>query len=212
MTSPEIKPVLILAPWGSGSSAVTGFIDRCGAYSCPPHFATNDPRTPNAFESQAYRKAVMTLFDELTLQQIGDPKAFVAFFDIWWDRECAKARTAGQTHIVLKYALQTLVLPYLHKRLDPAIICVTRPLNEIERTRKRRNWHMTYGARGAKALYDTATDYLVAQAVPYLSVPFSGFRTDATIRRKLLQYIDLEPTADVLRAAEAGLRPPAKKA
>ncbi len=41
-----MKSILILSSWGTGSTAVTGYLDKLGAYSCAPHFHTNDEKTP----------------------------------------------------------------------------------------------------------------------------------------------------------------------
>ena len=58
-----MKTVIIIASWSSGSSAVAGYIDKCGAYSCPPHLNTIDERTPNSYEPLAYKKELSKLFE-----------------------------------------------------------------------------------------------------------------------------------------------------
>lgn len=45
-----MKNIVIIASWSSGSTAITGYLDKCGAYSCPPHLNTVDERTPNSYE------------------------------------------------------------------------------------------------------------------------------------------------------------------
>ena len=66
-----MKTIVIIASWGSGSTAVTGFLDKCGAYSCPPHLHTIDERTPSSYESLAYGKELAKLFDKYTFKEIG---------------------------------------------------------------------------------------------------------------------------------------------
>ena len=58
-----MKAVVIIASWSSGSTAVTGYLDKCGAYSCPPHLNTIDKRTPNSYESIEYGTELAKLFE-----------------------------------------------------------------------------------------------------------------------------------------------------
>ena len=202
-----LKVIVVIAAWSSGSTAVAGYLDACGAYSCPPHLHTNDGRTPNAFEPAALRHALMQLFEEKTLKEVGSQDDFLNFFENWWPQECEKAQDLGCSHIVLKQPLQTLILPYLHKRLDPTYVFVTRPLQDIEKTRVRRNWPPVYGGKGAKALYGVAFDFLVQAGCSYISVPFDHFRSSAALREKVLAFTELNPTEAQRAAADAFLRP-----
>ena len=74
-----MKNIVIIASWSSGSTAITGYLDKCGAYSCPPHFNTNDERTPNSYEPLAYRNELSKLFDEFSFQEKGDVRDFINF-------------------------------------------------------------------------------------------------------------------------------------
>ena len=102
-----MKTVIIIASWSSGSSAVAGYIDKCGAYSCPPHLNTIDERTPNSYEPLAYKKELSNLFNDLTFEEIGDANDFVSFFESWYEIESQKAKNLGLNHIVLKHPLHT---------------------------------------------------------------------------------------------------------
>lgn len=62
-----IRYLIVLGPWGSGSTAVTGILDHLGAFTCPPHFATNDPRTPSAYEPVQLRNILLRHIDEQAL-------------------------------------------------------------------------------------------------------------------------------------------------
>ena len=53
----------------------------------------------------------------------------------------------------LKHPLQKLILPYLYKRLNPKIIFITRPFEEIEKTRQRRGWYEYFGKVRARKIY-----------------------------------------------------------
>ena len=197
-----MKNVIVIATWSSGSTAMTGYLDKCGGYTCPPHVKTRDERTPIAYEPKAYRDALADLFDEFTLQRKGDPAAFYKAFDAWYAQEVRQAKGEGCTHIVLKHPLQTLALPYLDRKLSPYYVFVTRPLEDIEQTRMRRRIHSIYGKKGAKLLYLNAFNYLVAEAKPFIAVPFSRFRRDEGFRTKVLDFIELDPAEDQLNAAE----------
>lgn len=89
-----------------------------------------------------------------------------ADFEQWlgpWLREkTALARDAGYEQIVIKHPLLMLLV----RRIDPVCVAkwamVTRPLEQIEATRKRRRWQATFGEQGAKTLYPAAFSALVA--------------------------------------------------
>ncbi len=202
-----MKTVLILSSWSSGSTAMAGFLDQCGAYSCPPHVMTKDGRTPNAYEPLAYMQELAKLFDLKTLNKKGSMESFAAFFEPWWNEQLDKARAVGKEHIVLKHPLQSFILPYLDEKLDPTYVLVTRPFEDIESTRVRRKWTASFGAEGAKLIYVTSYNFLTARSRPYLAVPFNAFRTEAGLRQKMLNYVDLTPSVSDLAEAEAFLRP-----
>lgn len=201
-----MKAIVVIAAWSSGSTAVAGYLDRCGAYTCPPHVRTSDDLTPNAYEPLIYRNELARLIDEFSLKRYGKIEDFIKFFDAWWDEECVKADKLGCTHIVLKHPLQTFILPYLNRKISPTYIFVTRPFGDIEKTRKRRNWHSVHGESGAKVIYITAYDFLVNNSCPFVSVPFDKFRTDDAFRRKILNFIDFSPTDEKLEDANSFLR------
>ena len=201
-----MKNIVIIASWSSGSTAVTGYLDKCGAYSCPPHFNTNDERTPNSYEPLAYRNELSKLFDEFSFQEKGDVRDFINFFDAWHTSESSKAKKLGLNHIVLKNPLQTFILPYLHQKLNPSFLFVTRPFEEIERTRNRRNWHQVHGSKGAKAIYSSSYQFLINNSCRFISIPFNMFRNDIRLRSKILDFVELSPSAEQIQNAESFLR------
>jgi hypothetical protein len=202
-----IKAVIIISAWSSGSTAVAGYLDKCGAYTCPPHLNTIDERTPNSYEPLIYRRELGKLFDDFSFEEIGNPADFINFFEAWWDEECAKAKKLGCSHIILKHPLQTFVLPYLKKKLNPSFVFITRPYDEIEETRKRRNWHPSLGAEGAQVIQSVAYNFFTANSCPFISIPFNIFRNDSELRKKMLDFIKLSPSIDQIQNAEAFLRP-----
>ena len=81
--SEEVRVVVLLSAWSSGSTSIAGYLDRCGAYTCPPHQETNDPRTPNSFESLEFRNAMTRFTDEMSLRVTGTREDFVDWFRGW---------------------------------------------------------------------------------------------------------------------------------
>lgn len=201
----EIQPIIIIATWSSGSTALAGYLDRCGAHTCPPHQATTDPKTPNAFEPYAYANALRRLFNEANLAEKGEFEDFERFFEIFWKEECDKARERGLHHIVLKHPLQTFILSYLHQRLQPKYLFLTRPTAEIERTRMRRQWASVYGAYGAKNIYSHAMSFLIENSCKYLPVPYNLIIDDKLFRSEVLHFCGLTPDEHMLKSGEKWL-------
>lgn len=201
-----MQAIIVIATWGSGSTAVSGYLDRCGAYTCPPHVNTNDLLTPNAYEPLEYRIELAKLIDELSFKKIGNPEDFVKFFEAWWEIECAKSQNLGLSHILLKHPLQSFVLPYLNRKLKPSYLFITRPYDLIEKTRIRRKWHPIYGALGAKEIYSISYDFLNANSCPFISIPFNEFRSSTELRDRMLNFIGLVPSAEKLKVAEDFIR------
>ncbi|THH38411.1 hypothetical protein E4Z66_02235 [Aliishimia ponticola] len=197
---------MLLSAWGTGSTSVAGYLDRCGVYTCPPHQETIDERTPNAYEPQAYRAALADVIDEFTLEPKGDADSFRAFLEPWIEGEREKAADANAPMIALKHPLQTYLLPVLEEVLRPRYVLITRPFADIEATRQRRVWHPVYGEAGAQQIYGVLYTWLHDSARPYLGLPYAAFRSDPGLRRKLLEFLDLDPPPDSLRAAEDWVR------
>lgn len=201
----EIQPIIIVASYGTGSSALTGFLDYCGAHTCPPHQGSRDKRTPTTFEPLAYADALRKLFYEPTLTQQGTVEEFETFFRVFWQEELQRALDNGCNHIVLKHPLQILILDYLQNYINPKYLFLTRPMQEIERSRLRRRWHPIYGASGAVKLQKIASEFMIKNSCPYLSVPYRSLLTDRAFRQTILDYCGLKPTVDMLKCAERWL-------
>ncbi|MBP1850655.1 hypothetical protein [Rhizobium halophytocola] len=196
----------ILSAWGTGSTAVTGYLDHCGAYSCPPHLHTTDPRTPNCYEPKQYRAALLEMIDENTLQFIGDTDKFIDFFAAWLPAQYAQAKAEGRDEIVLKHPLQALLLPVLDAIADCHYVVLTRSLDKIEETRVRRHWPASFGAAGAQVIYPVIQTYLTKNDKPFIRMAFEDFTRDRALRQELVAHARLAPTAEQLEAAEAFLR------
>jgi ABC-type antimicrobial peptide transport system ATPase subunit len=62
-----MKLVLVCGPFGSGTTAVAGMLAGLGLPGIEPYFVSNDERTPNTFESIAFRETLLRIVSEQTL-------------------------------------------------------------------------------------------------------------------------------------------------
>ncbi len=206
MDAMDVTVVALLSPWGSGSSAVAGFLDKCGAYTCPPHVHTADSRTPNSFEPLGLRQMLVAAFDEKTLKPKGAGADFAPDFEDWLNDEIAAAADDGASTLVIIHALLSMVLPALQEIASPRYVVITRPFDDIEATRQRRNWPATFGELGARIIYKRSHDFLEQEGLPYIDLPYPQFRSEIGVRGELLRYLSLSPSAEQLEEAEAFLR------
>lgn len=207
MKTEDVKVIFILASWSSGSTSVAGYLDKCGAYSCPPHLTTVDDRTPDAFEPAEYAGVVRLCLDEETLQVNQKAEGFGVFFREWIATKREMAAAAGHRFIVIKYPAQSLLLPLLMTVVPDAIlVVVTRPFDKIEATRQRRKWIASYGEAGAQVIYGVTYQFLQQYGWPYIGIPYEKLRSDPTLRDRMLQFIGLEPTPAQRAEADAFLR------
>lgn len=203
----EPRVLLVLGPWSCGSTALTGWLARMGAWSCPPHQATNDPLTPDSHEPKALRDALCATFHELTLAPIGPVSAFSAFFGPWLAAERQKARSQGLPAVVLKHPILSLVLPQVLSACDARILVCLRPMDQIEASRQRRRWHPVYGRDGAQRLYGSIFSTLIAMGRGFQAVSYSEFLARPGLRQRLARDCGLPFDATRLAAADAWLRP-----
>lgn len=207
MQAEDVKIILVLASWSSGSTSVAGYLDKCGAYSCPPHVHTVDERTPNAYEPAEYKQVLGLCIDENTLEPTPRFNAFEPFFANWIARQRQKAAEGGHGFIVLKHPLQSFVLPAILK-LEPdcRIVVVSRPFAKIEATRARRNWALSYGETGARKVYGATYTWLHENDYGYLAVPYERLRSETHLRDEMLTYLGVSPTPQQRAEADAFLK------
>lgn len=198
--------ICVLGSWSSGTTAVTGYLTRAGAYSCPPHVMTNDERTPDSHESIEYARQLRSIIHENTFVETGDRKLFMAEFTKWIEAQKEKAFQHGATHLILKHPLAAFLIKEIHAVCAPQFLVVTRPFTAIEDTRKRRQWMQSYGAAGAQKVYSAAFSGLISLQVSYQAVAFHDFLNSQACRRNLVQCLGLSPAESQLVAAESWLK------
>ena len=207
LNNPSMLPVIcVLGSWSSGTTAVTGYLARMGCYSCPPHFQTNDPRTPDSHESLALRNECVKVVSEQSLQLIGDVEAFSQWLSGWLQEQSESAKQTQCSHIVLKHPLLSFLIEPVAQVCSPKWVLVTRPLEDIERTRARRGWGAVHGEAGARTVYSAAFSSLMSGQKSFHAVAFDEFRQNAKARSDLVRYLEIESDQAGLADAEAWLR------
>jgi hypothetical protein len=167
-----VNLILVCGPWSSGTTAVSGMLEQLGARGLPPYFLTNDPRTPNSFESETFREVIGELVDENTLgMRVDSARAQARLGDFRARLETGLAGSA--TPLFLKYPLSAVLLPEICQVFSPRLVYLLRPLSEIEATRQRRGWPAQYGAAGAQVLYPRMFETLIDLQFPTLIVRYS---------------------------------------
>lgn len=189
--SKTLRPVIVLGSWSSGTTAVAGYLAKNGLHSCPPHALTKDPRTPDCYESLAFRKLCQSVCSEHDLRVHKDFMRAAPAFQQWIQRSEKEALDIGKKGLVLKYPLCGLIIPLLASICTPRWIVVTRPFQDIENTRLRRGWPELFGKKGAGIIYSRIFSSLNEQQQPFLAVPFPQFRASEQSRHQLLRYLDM---------------------
>lgn len=204
--SEDVKTILVLSSYSSGSTAVTGFLEQCGVYACPPFTVTNDPLTRSAKEPVEYRNTLVSCIDELSLRKQKPDSVFLEFFIKWHPVQLSKAAEAGSKAIVLKHPLQAFFLDEIFKVCDPRLVVVHRPFNNIEATRLRRKWHPVYGRAGARVIYNALYAKLHETSKSHISIPYESFLGNLGIQDDLLAFCSINPSPSELAEARKFLR------
>jgi hypothetical protein len=178
-----MKVIFIAGSYGSGTSAITGILDKMGVSSLPPHFLTNDYRTPNSFESIAFRDLVISFADETTLtKNMSKAAEFIQGL-----KKLVQQGNGGTADaVVLKMPLASICITQIIEAVDPYIIMVHRPIEEIEASRIRRGWDSAcFGAAGAQVIYSRLITELMQMKKSYLAISYHDLQKDP--RREMLR-------------------------
>ena len=186
------KMILVLSSWSSGSSAVTGFLSKCGVDFFPPFLTgVTDPRTPNTYESNRFRDILIQSVDEGTLQVKFSPKEFSDAFQAMVSEKLNMAGIATQS-LGLKHPLSAFWLLEISEIVEPIFVVVTRSIDKIEATRVRRNWFEMFGSKGAVIIYNKIYTFLQENGQSFLAISYEDFLNSQDERMKLLDYCDIK--------------------
>jgi hypothetical protein len=201
-----VKLLFVCGPWGSGTTAVAGLLQRLGAAGVEPYFHTNDERTVNSYESMAFRDVIVNLADQQTVSLrngadlIAD-SVLRKFRDQIMAGDLA-AVVRARRPIFLKYPLSALLLPQICKLFDTRLVYVVRPIAEIETTRRRRDWNVELGAQGAEIIYSHMFRTFVENAFPTTIIRYQELlAAPEQHARTLSQFAGLSNSEEAIRYA-----------
>ena len=191
--------IVVLGSWGSGTSAAIGALELMGCNICPPHFMTNDPRTPNSFEPLSLRSIIVPNFNEPGLHFSGpDRGAVPGYFKEW----LAKEKQKSDKPLAVKLPHLCFFIPDMIEAWNPVFIMIERPFDQIEASRFRRRWPIHLGAIGAKACYETANHDLEALKLDCLRIKYVDLTEDAEATiDKFADWTGLKPDVETRAAA-----------
>jgi hypothetical protein len=207
-----MKVLLVSGPWGSGTTAVAGLLDRLGAIGFGPYFKSNDPRTPNTYEFLPFRELVRRYVAVSTLSyresRPGDLDAdLLKLRRRIENQEFGAYDPASSPPIFLKSPPSAFVLPEICKVFDVRLISVMRPLHQIEQTRLRRGWGPEHGKLGAEVIYRHLSRVLDTHAHPHMKVKFEDvLRSPSDLARRLVEFAELKAGADQIESAAAFIK------
>jgi len=178
-----VKIIFVAGSWGSGTTALAGALAKLGVSAFGPHFRTNDPRTPASFELIPFRNLILGFVDEATVSFKGDRSdelvAALRSFAEALERGDHGAWSADRPkRALLKMPLATICLPQITAVFETSIILVHRRFDEIEASRKRRNWPAYFGAAGARTIYSRAISDLAQLETSYLAISYLDLKRD----------------------------------
>ena len=162
--------ILVVGPWGSGTTVVMQILASLGALVPEPHYPTFDERTPNSWETTAFNRFVSSVVAEDT-GIITRPEFIMPVLQTMRLELKALSET-WQRPIALKYALAAAILPQLNDLFALKLIYVRRPMSDIEATRLRRGWYAHLGAEGAIRVQRYMADYAAKATHPIHWIDF----------------------------------------
>jgi len=198
-----MKVIFIAGSWGSGTTMVIGALDHLGVPTFGPHFHSNDPRTPNTYELTAFRRLILDHLNERTMMP---DKRFTSKDDYSHQLIAALHQLRQQLErgdfgpwpegkrkvVALKVPLASMCLPEITQVFDTDIICVHRPLSEIEASRVRRRWPKHLGGEGAEKVYSQMFSDLFERKLSALMVSHGDFiKHTRDSLEKIINYCDL---------------------
>jgi len=202
-----MKTILVCGPWGSGTTAVAGVLDRLGATGLPPYFMTKDSSTPNSYESIPFRETIRQYANEPSLSLVScAPGAVQSGLRSLQQRieqqEFGPYDPRSPKRIFFKYPLSALLIPQICEVFDTKLIYVMRPLEDIERTRLRRDWLPHFGSAGAARIYQCMAEAQQDHGHRILTINYADLlASPMRLVREMAQFADLEPSSAALGQA-----------
>jgi hypothetical protein len=165
------KLILVSGAWGSGTSAIAGALVCLGYSGLGPFYVTNDERTRNSYELIPFRNLILRLASEPKIKVTERSEKLISE-----EISCFKQQILNQDFgpydprtsppLFVKYPLSALLISELAEHFDVLLIVVSRPISDIEKTRRRRNWPSYHGAQGANIIYPKIFETVFFDGIP----------------------------------------------
>jgi hypothetical protein len=206
MHMPRLRLILVVGPWSSGTTAVSGMFAKMGLNGIGPYFRTNDDRTKNSYESSAFRDVINRLASEdtlkLTMRRKESIQVLMKFKQDLIDQKFGPVDITGQQPIFLKYPLTALLIPEICSVFDTRLVYVLRPLKDIEATRLRRNWQQQFGADGARRMYSNMFNVLLNLPIPTMMIRYPELlQRPMFYAKQLANLAGVSPQSELIQAA-----------
>ena len=203
---PKMKLLLICGPWGSGSSALTGFLANAGFYAPEPYHSVPDPLTPETFETDAFRLALSPFVSEYDLKKIGHShdvvNSLLNFKKDFLDKLQNKL-PLDKPFFMLKHPTSAFFLDELLEIFDIKILIVLINYGDIEATRNRRDWPSCFGIEGASVIYNKIFYFLTNNPIKFHSIRYADLITKpAQVLSEISSFLDITLSNDEMNLSE----------
>ena len=206
-----MKVIFVAGAWGSGTSAMAGALVKLGVTLDGPTFGTNDPRTPDSFESEAFRSLVLKYVREENptvvvhrRKLLDDLITLRVNMEANWNWPTDRPKRA-----VLKLPAASACLQEMHEAFDLRVVTMQRPVDEIRESCRRRGWHTSYAA-ASDQLYELIFRAMAELGKSHLRIAYHELTTapKSTLQRTM-DFLELNDLAENLNAAANFIRSPA---
>ncbi len=202
----ETKPELFLisGSWGSGTSAFTGVLKNLGLYIPGSYFMSNDPKTPNTFETKSFRNTVLEVCDEGTISRIENSSIIYNKLNEFKSKIVLDEKIREGKSFGLKLPISALLIDELNKIFKLKLIICIRPFEEIEKSRLRREWPANFGKIGAQVIYSTIFNQIINSKIPFCIIRYSELTSNKECLnciKKLTCFCDINPTHQQVESA-----------
>ena len=199
---------LISGPWGSGTTAICKALSKLGLEIPGPYFKTNDPRTPNSFETLSFNQLIHHCVNEQELERKAPSKEIVARLRHF--SETMKGKGEGESNMTaLKAPASSAILDELAEVFKLRLIICLRDYSEIESTRVRRGWPAYFGREGAKKIYSQINEFIANTSTPYHFVRYSDLTNQSTVEStfdEISRFLNIQPSSESINSAIASIK------
>src|ERR1700761_3194186 len=201
--------IVVLGPWGGGTSAVAGVLHHLGVFM-GANFVWAYRGPHETWEDSHLSQLCVRAFTEPGAQLQMDPQSLVANLRSWADSHRRAARTAGRRPGV-KHPLLCVAMDFMREACGPLVpVVVDRPVPNVIASLNSLGWWQDEQERAESTAHlIAARDHALAGA-PVVRVDFEELRAaPAVVIRRLADELGLEVTEAQLKAAADSVMKPA---